>query len=118
MSTKYGIRATEEHHTCMVISFGQAGCFDKAMMVIKSVPCLDDPSSLWLALLGTCAKWGNVNLARLSFDHVMQTNPELASAYVVMANIYAAAGMREEAEEVENMQVKHAMPSDEQGASF
>ena len=106
MSTEYGIAAMLEHHTCMVVVFGSAGRFDKAISVIKTMPSFDDPS-VWVALLGACWKWGNVELGKLAFDQVIQVDDDLAAAaYVLMANIYAVAGMQEDAEKIEAMRGK------------
>jgi pentatricopeptide repeat protein len=106
MNKEYGIEATLEHHTCMVVVFGSAGHFDKAISVIKAMPSFDDPS-IWVALLGACWKWGNVELGKVAFDQVIQVDDDLAAAaYVLMANIYAVADMQEDAEKVEAMREK------------
>jgi hypothetical protein len=99
MSRKYGVLPQLEHHTCMVVVFGCTGRFDKALSVIKTMPYSDD-ASVWLALLGACRKWGNVKLGKLAFQQAVQLDDSLASAYIVMANIYADAGMQEDAERV------------------
>ena len=104
MSRKYGISPKVEHHTCMVAVFGCAGCFGKAMSVIKMMPSSNNPS-VWLALLEACRKWGNVKLGRLAFDHAIQIDHNLSTAYILMCKIYAAAGMKKDAKMVEIMRV-------------
>ena len=111
MSRKYGITPSLEHHVCMVVVFGCAGCLDKAMSVIKTMPYLDD-SSVWLALLVSCKKWRKVELARLAFDKAIQLDNHLALAYVLMANIYAAAGMYEDEQKVEVMRINNCLLSE------
>ena len=105
MSRKYGINPELEHFTCMVVSFGYAGNFDKALSVIKSMPSSDFPS-VWLALLGGCRKWGNVTVGILAFDQIIELDKKCVAAYVLMANIYAGAGMQEDAERIEMMKLK------------
>ncbi|KAI5066600.1 hypothetical protein GOP47_0019224 [Adiantum capillus-veneris] len=106
MSKKYGIKSNLEHHICMIDLFGRAGDFDKAMKVIKEMPS-SDYWPVWSALLGACRKWGNVNLGRMAFEHAIQVDKREAAAYVCMANIYAAAGMHEDARKIEEMRVKN-----------
>mgnify|MGYP000105414638 FL=1 len=103
LSTKYGISLTIEHHTCMVVGFGSAGHFDKAVSVIEAMPSCMDCASVWLSLLGTCRKWSNVKLGRSVFNQIVQLDDNLAAGYVLMANMFAAAGMKEDADKLETM---------------
>jgi pentatricopeptide repeat protein len=105
MSKKYGVLPTVEHHTCMVVGFGCIGEFDKAVSVIKVMPCPEHPA-VWLALLGACKRWGNVRLARVAFDQVVQLDDGCAGAYVLIAAIFSGAGMQEDVQQVEAMMLK------------
>ena len=91
----------------MIVVFGYEGHFDKAISMIKVMPCTDCPA-VWLALLGACRKWGNVKLGILAFDQSLQLDHTCATAYILMANIFAAAGLREDAENLETMRMKYA----------
>ena len=106
MTEKYGLVPNLEHYTCMVELFGRAGDFDKAMEVIRKMPSCDYPV-IWRTILGACKKWGNVKLGKLAFDQSIQVDNTCASAYVLMAEIFAAAGMREDAQKVEYMRQMH-----------
>ena len=97
MNRKYGIVPNSEHHTCMVVLFGSAGCFDKALSVIKVMPSADYPI-VWLALLGSCRKWGNLKLGILTFDQPVQLDNTCITA---MAKLFGAAGIQEDANKVE-----------------
>ena len=103
----YEVTPSLEHHICMVMIFGFAGQFDKAMSVIKIMPS-SDHVEIWLALLDACRRWGNVKLGTLAFDQIIQINNNCASAYIIIANIFAAAGMQEDAEKVKAMRLKYA----------
>jgi pentatricopeptide repeat protein len=107
MSRKYGITPQLEHHSCMVVMLGNAGHFDEAVSVIKTIPS-PDQRSVWLALLSACKKWGNVMLGRLVFEEVIQLADDLAPAYTIMADIYAAAGMLEDAEKIRAVRMNKA----------
>jgi hypothetical protein len=73
-----------------------------AVSVIKTMPCAGY-STVWLALLSACKRWGNVELGRLVFNQVVELDDNHAAAYVFMADIYAAAGMSDDAEKVKAM---------------
>jgi pentatricopeptide repeat protein len=105
MTRRYGIVPNLEHHTCMVVIFGFSGRFDMAMQVIRAMPSSDYPA-VWLALLGGCRKWGNVKLGILAFDQAVQLDDTCAVVYVLMAEIFAAAGMQKDAEKIEAMRLK------------
>jgi pentatricopeptide repeat protein len=98
----YEILPSLKHHICMVMGFGFAGQFDKAMSVVEVIPYFQYPS-VWLALLSTCGKWGNVNLGQLAFNHALIPDKNCPPAYVFMANIIAAASMNEESENISKL---------------
>ena len=108
MSNKYGISPSIEHHTCMVMIFGCSGQFDKAISVIKTMESFDC-HPVWVALLAACKKWGNVKLGRLAFDQTVQLDNTCAAVYVLMASIYIAAGLQEDAQKVDAMRNKLAL---------
>jgi pentatricopeptide repeat protein len=81
ISKKYGITPTSEHHTCMVVGFGCAGHFGKALSIIKSMPCFMEPS-VWLRVLGSCKKWGNMKLGKLAFGQARQLDDDLSAAQI------------------------------------
>jgi pentatricopeptide repeat protein len=102
MMRSYGIKPNIEHLTCMLVVLGYAGKFDQAMAMIEAMPYFDDPT-VWLTLLGACKKWGNVKLGRLAFDQVIQLHTSCATPYVLMAELFWACGMTEDAKYVEGM---------------
>ena len=91
----------------MVIIYGCAGHFDNAVSLINASAASEYPV-IWLALLGSCQKWGNVKLGRLAFDQAVQLDNTCSAAYVLMAKIFTGAGMQEDAEKVEAMRLKYA----------
>ena len=99
MTDVYCLNPTLEHYICMVHLFSQAGHFDKALSVIRAMPCSHYPV-LWLALLRACREWGNVKLAIFAFDQTVELDSSCAAAYVLMSNIFISVGMQEDAEKV------------------
>jgi pentatricopeptide repeat protein len=110
MTGEYGFSPNVEHHTCMMGVLGCAGLFNNAISVIKAMPTSNYPG-VWRALLGACRKWGNVELGKLAFDQALQLDTACAVVYVLMANIFASAGMKEDAERIEAMKVRYATSS-------
>jgi hypothetical protein len=45
-----------------------------------------------LAVLGSCHKWNAAKLGEWAFQQSLRLDASCASAYVFMANIYAAGG--------------------------
>ena len=107
MMSKYGISPSSDHHTCIIVGFASIGQFDKAVCTIKEMPSCDY-SAVWLPLLATCRKWGYIKLGMLVFDQTMQLDHSCSAAYALMANIFAASGMQEDAENIETMRLKYA----------
>ncbi|KAL5982292.1 hypothetical protein ACLOJK_016363 [Asimina triloba] len=92
MVDDYGIDPTAEHYSCMVRILSRSGQMDKACEVIKEMPFEAD-GSVWGALLGACHIHLNVELAELASKKLVSLEPQNSGAYVILSNIYAAAGM-------------------------
>ena len=99
MTKSYEITPSLEHHACMVLAFGCAGEFDKAISVIMSMP--PDSPAVWIALLGACRNWGNIELGGLAFYQAVQLDDSRSAAYVLMASMFQSAGMEYDARKIE-----------------
>ncbi|PIA46299.1 hypothetical protein AQUCO_01500068v1, partial [Aquilegia coerulea] len=91
MIEDFGITPRMEHYACVVDLLGRTGRLNEAYDLVKGLPF--KPSlSLLESLLGACSIHGNFELAeeisRLFFD----MNPKSAGPYVMLSNVYAAAG--------------------------
>ncbi|MED6146188.1 hypothetical protein PIB30_032226 [Stylosanthes scabra] len=91
MSESYGICAKMEHYACMVDLYGRAGRLHEAFDTIKSMPFAPD-AGVWGTLLGACRVHGNVELARLASEHLLELDPQNSGYYVLLSNIHAGAG--------------------------
>ena len=92
LSEEYGIVPTIEHYGCMVDLLGRAGHLDEAENVIKNMP-LEAGVEIWGALLGACRNHCNIKLAEHAAEQCIKLEPENAGVYVLLSNVYAAAGM-------------------------
>ncbi|CAM6129995.1 unnamed protein product [Calypogeia fissa] len=91
MTQEYGIEPTVVHYTCMVDLLGRAGHLEEAMLFISDMPVETDGVT-WSALLGACRTHSNVELGELAAKELFKLEPKDSSAYVLLSNIYAAAG--------------------------
>ena len=105
MCRDYGIIPTIEHYNCMVDLLGRAGQLEEAVEMIEKMP-LNPDLRLWHTLLGACRMLGNVEISEQAFQHAVKLDETDDSAYICMYNIYADAGMQENAEKVEALRIQ------------
>lgn len=86
-----GILPTAEHYACVVDLLGRAGCLVEAHDVISKIP-FEPTADIWGSLLGASRIHNNIELGECAAGHLFELDPHNAGHYVVMANIYAAAG--------------------------
>ncbi|CAM6033764.1 unnamed protein product [Sphagnum compactum] len=91
MGLVYGISSTVEHYACMVDLLGRAGHLDEAEDLIKTMP-FEPNVAVWKALLGACRVCGNVEMGERIAKEVIDLDPGNSAGYVLLSNIYAAAG--------------------------
>jgi pentatricopeptide repeat protein len=102
ISHDYGISPSVVHWSCMVDILGRAGHLGEARLLIDSMP-VEPGLTAWGALVGACRTYGNVELGELAAKELVKLEPENASTYVLLSNIYAAAAKWEEVSLVRSM---------------
>eukprot|EP01018_Ginkgo_biloba_P003458 Gb_33545 [translate_table: standard] len=102
MSRNYNITPGVEHYACMVDLLGRAGCLYEAQNFIQQMP-MEPNVRVWGALLGACKIHGNIKLGELAAKHLFQLEPESVGNYVLLSNIYAAAGRWKDVTKVRTM---------------
>ncbi len=100
MVTDYMISGKLEHYTCMVDLLGHAGHLQEAENMVMAMPCKPQVAA-WMALLSACRIHGNVEMAERVTKRILEMEPDNAASYVLLSNIYAAAGNRHLCENVE-----------------
>lgn len=91
MQTVYGISPKLEHFSCMVDLYGRAGLLNKATEILLSMPCKPTPE-LWATLIGACLVHGNKDIGEWAAGKLLELKPQHSGHYVLIANMYAAAG--------------------------
>eukprot|EP01018_Ginkgo_biloba_P008769 Gb_30993 [translate_table: standard] len=102
MSRDYYITPEVEHYCCMVDLLGRAGQLDEAQDIINNMPIKPD-SAVWGSLLGACKIHSNVELGEDVAERLFQLDPKNAAHYVLLSNIYAAAGRWDDKEKIRKM---------------
>ncbi|KAK7304705.1 hypothetical protein VNO77_42591 [Canavalia gladiata] len=87
----YGYQPSQEHHTCMVDLLGRAGQIDEANNIIETTPFESD-AKVYGPLLSACKIHSDSRLAELAAEKLINMEPKNAGNYVLLSNIYAAAG--------------------------
>eukprot|EP01018_Ginkgo_biloba_P002616 Gb_35467 [translate_table: standard] len=102
MSRYYHIIPVMEHYRCMVDLLGRAGRLNEAQDFINKMPIKPD-SIVWVCLLSACRKYKNMELGESVAEHLFELNPKNATPYVLLSNMYAAAGRWDDIENVRRM---------------
>ncbi|XP_026427678.1 putative pentatricopeptide repeat-containing protein At3g11460, mitochondrial isoform X2 [Papaver somniferum] len=90
MERDYGTRPGHEHYACLVDLLGRAGRLQEAQELIDSMPVKPD-GAVWGTLLGACKIHGDVKIAELAFERVIELEPTNVGYYVLLSNIYTNA---------------------------
>jgi pentatricopeptide repeat protein len=102
MSECYNIAPAMEHYSIVVDLLGRAGCLDEARDFINKMPI--KPSATVLgSLLGACKIYHNIELGEQVAELFFELNPQNAAPYLLLSNIYAAAGRWGDVEKVQKM---------------
>lgn len=91
MKDKYGIEPKVEHYGCMVNLLGRAGYLEEAYELVKNMEIERDPI-LWGTLLGACRLHSNMVLGEEIAEFLVNQNLANSGTYVLLSNLYAAAG--------------------------
>lgn len=109
MRGDHGIVPGLEHYGCMVDILGHTGYLNEAEDLLETTHFACNLVG-WTSLLTACrAHDGDVNLGKRCFDHAVSIDTGNAAVYVLMSNIYAHAGLQENAEKVERLRRRQNM---------
>ncbi|CAL1392304.1 unnamed protein product [Linum trigynum] len=92
MQKEHHLEPEIEHYSCMVDLLGRSGKTEEALRLIEGMPFEAD-AIIWRTLLSICKMDGNVEIAEKAASCILQLEPDDSSAYILLCNIYADAGM-------------------------
>eukprot|EP00268_Persea_americana_P065486 TRINITY_DN8746_c0_g2_i2.p1 TRINITY_DN8746_c0_g2~~TRINITY_DN8746_c0_g2_i2.p1 ORF type:complete len:651 (-),score=89.64 TRINITY_DN8746_c0_g2_i2:387-2339(-) len=91
MRSEYGMTPTAEHYGCLVDLLCRAGHLEEAKDVIEKMP-MKSNEIIWMSLLSGCRSHGNVEIGEYAAKRAIELAPDATGCYVLLSNIYAAAG--------------------------
>lgn len=99
MKKEYNMEPAVEQYCCMIDLMARAGQFNETLDFMKKMP-FEPNSAVWGSLLGACRIHCNPDLAEYAARHLFEVEPLSSGNYVLLANIYLAAGRWEDAAEI------------------
>lgn len=93
MRSAYNIIPNKEHYCCLVDILGRAGLVNEAVKVVCQMPPGECDVAVLGALLGSCKLYGEVALAKLLGEKLLELEPSSSGSYVLLSNLYAACGL-------------------------
>ncbi|GJM97980.1 hypothetical protein PR202_ga14950 [Eleusine coracana subsp. coracana] len=94
-----------EHYGCVIDLLGRSGRLQKALNLREEMP-FEPTRAIWGSLLGACRAHANVHVGELVSQKLLEIEPENAGNYVILSNIYAAAGMWKDVFRVRKLMLK------------
>ena len=100
MKAKHGIEPTSDHYACLVDLLGRSGQIEEAYKFIKTMPSNMKKIDAWSSLLGACKIHQNLEIGEIAAKNLFVLEPNVASHYVLLSNIYSSAGLWDQAIDV------------------
>ncbi|XP_030506030.2 pentatricopeptide repeat-containing protein At5g04780, mitochondrial isoform X1 [Cannabis sativa] len=116
MKELFGIEPMQEHYACMIDLLGRAGKLDEAMELVNTMP-FQPNGSVWGSLLGAARLHKHVELGERAAEMLLVLEPEKSGTLVLLANIYASAGLWENVADVRRV-MKYNKVKKEPGISW
>ena len=91
MVQDFKIKPELAHYGCIVDLLGRGGRLDEAREFVESM-LIEPDASVWRALLSACRVNCDTKLAENIFEKLVELEPMNPGNYVLLSNIYAAAG--------------------------
>ncbi|EFH59525.1 pentatricopeptide repeat-containing protein [Arabidopsis lyrata subsp. lyrata] len=93
MINKHGIKAREEHFSCIIDMLARSGYLEEAYELIRSKDgIISLSSSTWGAFLDACRRHGNVQLSKVAASQLLSVEPKKPVNYINLASVHAANG--------------------------
>ncbi|KAI9126570.1 hypothetical protein K1719_002166 [Acacia pycnantha] len=93
MKDEHGVEPQADHYACLVDLLGRSGQVEEAYRMINSMPSDMDKIEAWSSLLGACRIHGNVEIGEIAAKHLFVVEPNVASHYVLLSNMYSSVGL-------------------------
>ncbi|WOH11714.1 hypothetical protein DCAR_0831205 [Daucus carota subsp. sativus] len=102
MVQEYYITPEVVHYACVVDLLCRGGSLTEAKKFIDTMPISPD-ASVWRALLSGCRVYTDTKLAKTISTKLLELEPTNAGNYILLSNIYAAAGLWSEVNKLRSL---------------
>ncbi|KZV54846.1 pentatricopeptide repeat-containing protein-like [Dorcoceras hygrometricum] len=105
MCNVYNIEPKSEHYGCIVDFLCRSGHIEEAYGIVQRVPVSDSATEqaiAWRAFLSACCSHRHVDLATAAAERLVKLERH-SGAYVLLSNVYSAAGRHVEARRIRTM---------------
>ncbi|KAJ8644682.1 hypothetical protein MRB53_006430 [Persea americana] len=102
MVNVHKIEPQMKHYGCVVDLLSRSGLLDEAYQFIMNMSVAPDPV-MWRTLLSACKIHGNVDLAEVAINKLLELNPSNSGNYVLLSNTYAGAERWDDARKAREM---------------
>ncbi|CAL5021479.1 unnamed protein product [Urochloa decumbens] len=111
----HGLEPRAEHYAAYIDALGRNCQLEEATEFIKDLPSRIGPGTAgsWGALLGACRLHGNIELAEEVAEFLFRLEPGNSGRYVMLSNIYAAAGQWDDARRVRGLMKEKGLRKDQ-----
>ncbi|KAG8369568.1 hypothetical protein BUALT_Bualt14G0026900 [Buddleja alternifolia] len=103
MVDDYGIAPDIKHYGTLIDMLGRAGRLEEAEKMAIGIPSAIGNVVVWRTLLGACSFHGNVEMGERVTRKIMDMEKEYGGDYVLLSNIFSAAGRFVDSERVRSV---------------
>ncbi|KAH7557559.1 hypothetical protein JRO89_XS11G0180800 [Xanthoceras sorbifolium] len=96
MEKVYGLAPEIKHYGCVVDLLSRSGNLDRAYEFINTMPMVPGVV-VWRILLSACKLHGNLALAEIITDKLLELDPSNSGNYVLLSNTFAGSGRWDDA---------------------
>ncbi|KAF5195285.1 Pentatricopeptide repeat-containing protein [Thalictrum thalictroides] len=100
---EHGVRPRSDHYALLIDLYGRNNKLEEALTLIQKAPVGSDQIGMWGALLGGCRLHEDLDIARRAAEALLKLEPANSGRYIMLSNIYAAAGKWHDARQVRRL---------------